>query len=232
MKFKTPLDNIQYDILKLNEAEVRKRLSLAVAKDSKKSRTMKNHWRRNKSKIMKGIKKWNKSTSGKRFHKALGRFNALRLTEGAINQIYNDYESKSTKKIPLSMSQVNDALLGLSSIETHLYLELQYYEADSEAMLQFLDIIDDFVMDSSFLKIELLNTYITGDIEQENYLLLTDIVQFFNDPKSYVYAKRSLSGLSNDDKSDELINQVKTAEGIDLSMHSNEIYEKLDGLFD
>ena len=106
---------------------------------------MKNSWRRNKHKIIKGITKWSNSTAGKRFHRALGRFNALRessayyvdgLTPGENSPIYR----------PMALDQVNDSLLGISSIETHLFLELQYYESDPEAMSQFLELVDNFVM--------------------------------------------------------------------------------------
>ena len=232
MKFKNNTDEVQYNILNLNEVELRKRLALVSrAKDHKKSRDSKNSWRRNKHKIMKGISKWSNSTAGKRFHRALGRFNALR--EAALPYYVNDLapgENEAKTRV-MSLDQVNDALLGLSSIETHLFLELQYYESDPEAMAQFLEILDNYVMDSSFLKVELLNAYRTGEIEVESWVLLTDIVQFFQDPKTYVYAKRELLGLSNDVKTKEFIDQVKTAEAMDLSKDSNLIYEELDKLF-
>ena len=86
-------------------------------------------------------------------------------------------------------------------------------------------------MDSSYLKIELVNAYSTGEIEQEDYVLLTDIVQFFQDPKMYVYAKRELLGKTNDTKSAEFLNQVQTAESFDLSMSGNDIYKEIDKLF-
>ncbi len=226
MKFKTDMDAIQYDLLKLNEIEVRKRLQIVSrAKDHKKSREMKNHWRRNKKKIIKGISKWSRSTAGKRFHRALGRFNALRES-ASINPLYTNKNI-----VNMDMKQVNDALLGLSSIETHLYLELQYYESDPEAMIQFLDIIDDFVMDSSFLKVELLVSYKTGEMEMENYELLTDIIQFFQDPKSYLFIKREMIGKSNDIKDADFTKQIEVIKNLDLSMSGNEIYNSIDELF-
>lgn len=231
MKFKTNTDEIQYNILNLNEAEVRKRLQLVgIKKDQKKSREMKNSWRRNKHKIMKGISKWSKSTAGKRFHRALGRFNALRESSAYYVDEMTPGEN-SPRMMIMDMKQVNDALLGLSSIETHLYLELQYYESDPEAMAQFLDILNNFIMDSSYLKIELVSAYSTGEIEQEDYVLLTDIVQFFQDPKMYVYAKRELLGKTNDTKSENFLTQVKTAENFDLSSPGNVIYDEIDKLF-
>lgn len=228
MKFKTNLDEVQYKVLGLNEVEVKKRLQIITKpKDHKASRTMKNNWRRNKVKMAKGIKKWNKSTAGKRFHRALGRFNALRESVA----YYYDEQTPGMNHVELTMVQVNDALLSLSSIETHLYLELQYYEADAEAMVQFLDLIDAYVKDSSVLKIELLQAYVDGKLEQENYNLLTDMIQFFQDPKAYVYTKRDLNGLSNDVDSEEFRVMMLTVKSIDPLRPSNEIYEELDKLF-
>ncbi len=201
MKFKNTTDELQYKILGLNEAELRKRLSLvSKAKDHKKSRDMKNSWRRNKHKIMKGINKWTNSTAGKRFHRALSRFNVLRESSAYYVDELTPGENTPKTRV-MTLNQVNDSLLGLSSIETHLFLELQFYEADPEAMEQFLEIVLDFELDSSFLKLELLETYRTGEIDEEDFILLVDITQFFSNPKSYIYAKRELLGLSNDTES-------------------------------
>ncbi len=230
MKFKNTIDEIQYNILNLNEIELRKRLALvSKAKDHKKSRDMKNSWRRNKHKIMKGISKWSSSTAGKRFHRALGRFNSLRESSYYVDGMTPGENEPITR--PMTLDQVNDALLGISSIETHLFLELQYYESDPEAMSQFLEIVDNFVMDSSYLKVELLNAYRTGEIDEEDFILLVDITQFFQDPKSYVYAKRELLGLTNDTDSKEFLNQVKFAEDYDKTIDSDVMYSDIDELF-
>jgi len=233
MKFKTQVDKIQYDLLNLNEGAIRKRLFIKSKKiDRKKSKLMRDHWRRNKANISKGIKKWHKSTQGKRFHRALGRFNALR--EGAFLQ-YHYYNEQTPKEVNISIDDVNNALLSLSSIETHLFLELQYYEANSEALSEFLSIIYQFVDDSSFLKESLLESYISGSISGEDYILLNDIIQFFQDPKAYMYEKRTIMGLSNDENSQDsesLKEQLNYIKNIDLMEDSNIIYEKLDELLE
>jgi hypothetical protein len=229
MKFKNDVDKLQYDLLGLNEVEVRKRLNvLTKSKDHKASRTMKNNWRRNKKSMLKGIKKWNRSTAGKRFHRALGRFNALRESVS----YYNHELTPGQNFVKLSMVQVNDALLSLSSIETHLYLELQYYEADAEAMVQFLDLLYAFVQDSSVLKIELIKAFVSGELEEENYNLLTDMIQFFQDPKMYVYAKRDLVGKRNDDDDERFRTLLKSVAAIDMTMPSREIYETIDQMME
>ena len=235
MKFKTEIDELQYNLLGLNEVEVKKRIGMAkikTAKDHNASRNMKNNWRRNKAKMTKGIKKWNKSTSGKRFHRALGRFNALRESTSGSTAYYNQELAPGLTFIELTMTQINDALLGLSSIETHLYLELQYYEADAEAMVQFLELIDAFVKDSSQLKVELLAAYVSGKLEKENYSLLTDMVQFFQDPKMYMYAKRELNGLRNDQDDEMFRAMLQAVQKSDPLAPSNETYDKLDAVFE
>lgn len=232
MKFKSNIDEVQYNMLGLNELEVKKRLQITTkAKDHKASRNMKNNWRRNKAGMKKGINKWAKSTAGKRFHRALGRFNALRESVSGSTAYYDTEMAPGTNYVELSMTQVNDALLGLSSIETHLYLELQYYEADAEAMVQFLDLLNAFLMDASQLKIELLEAYVNGKLEQENYNLLTDMVQFFQDPKMYIYAKRDLAGQRNDVDDVEFRAMMAAASAVDPMAPSNEVYEELDKLF-
>jgi len=235
MKFKTKLDEVQYKVLGLNEVEVKKRIGMAkvkTAKDHNASRNMKNQWRRNKAGMKKGIAKWNKSTAGKRFHRALGRFNALRESTSGSTAYYNQDLISGMNYVDLSMTQVNDALLGLSSIETHLYLELQYYEADAEAMVQFLELLDAFVKDSSVLKVELLAAYVSGKIEKENYDLLTDMVQFFNDPKMYMYAKRELVGMRNDQDDEMFRAMLQAVQKSDPLAPSNETFDKLDSVFE
>ena len=235
MKFKSNIDEVQFNMLGLNEVEVRKRIGMATLKkpkDHKASRNMKNQWRRNKNSMQKGIKKWNKSTAGKRFHRALGRFNALRESASGSTAFYNNDMAPGLNYVKLTMTQVNDALLGLSSIETHLYLELQYYEADAQAMVQFLDLLDAFVQDSSVLKVELLEAYVSGELEKENYDLLTDMVQFFQDPKMYMYAKRELNGMRNDQDDEMFRAMVAASIKSDLMRPSNEIYDELDAKFD
>ncbi len=233
MKFKNAKDETQFRILRLDETEVRKRLGLvSKKKDHKKSREMKNRWRRDKNSMKKGMNKWHKSTKGKRFHKALGRFNALRETAGYQYYYMNDWEGEVQEGSQnISMQKVNDALLGLSSIETHLYLELQFYESDPEAMKEFLEIVNMFLEDSIIVKESLIKAYTTGVIPSDDYLLLNDIIQFFQDPKMYVYAKRELADLSNDSDTLEFKEQVIAAESVDFAQPGNVIYDNLDKLF-
>jgi len=203
MKFKSKKDELQFKLTGLNEKTIRKRLTLAdkfkITKDHKASRKAKDNWRRNKYKIKKGMMKWHKSTAGKRFHKALGRFNALRE-----KRIIDDfYINQTIKPVKISYDMITDGLLSLSSIETHLLLELQYYEPDFEALQEYLYIIRQFMNDVYNIKKELLNSYMTGTVNSDTYVDMIEIIQLFLDPKSYLYIKRDQKGLSNDINSED-----------------------------
>ena len=89
--------------------------------DFRKSQDQKSSWRQNRFKLMKGIKKWHKSTLGKRFHRQLGRFIATRVSK---NEDFNRMET----------------LKAITSLRTHLYIEGCYYrdlESDTDFNLLF-----------------------------------------------------------------------------------------------
>jgi hypothetical protein len=88
----------------------RRRRLVTKLKDFKKSQATKGQWRKNRYKIMKGIRSFHRSTAGKRHHKAMSRFLVSR--------------EPSIKSPHLS----NEALKALSSLETHLYIERDYFE--------------------------------------------------------------------------------------------------------
>lgn len=233
MKFKNKTDEMQYKLLRLDEVEVRKRLKIvSKPKDHKRARTAKDQWRRGKLSLRKGLAKWHKSTGGKRFHRALGRFNALRETAGYQWYFHGEETVVLNKEVKyLSMDQVNDALLSLSSIETHLNIELGFYEPDPEAMSQFIEIVQMFHRDANKLRSLLMEAFSTGEIPVESYMMLNDIIQFFQDPKMYVYSKRELEGFSNDTNSIDFVEQVSLAEATNHCDPGNEIYDSIDKLF-
>ena len=85
----------------------------SIIKDAQKSSKQKENWRRNRTKMMSGIKAFHRSTQGKRFHKRLGRFLATRITDpGRTN--------------------TTEALKGVASLRTSMYSELEYYHTMTE----------------------------------------------------------------------------------------------------
>jgi hypothetical protein len=71
---------------------------------------------------MKGIKRFHKSTKGKRFHRNLGRYLATKMGKLIPDRLSKDKEEKM------------EALKALSSIITHLYIEEEYFHPLSEAI--------------------------------------------------------------------------------------------------
>jgi len=217
MKFKNEQDSIMFEALEFSEETIRKKLQIVKKSiDRKKSRDMKNNWRRNKHQLKKGIKKWHQSTQGKRFHRALGRFNSLRESKGGIDA-------------------VTEALFGLNSIETHLILELKYYEPDIEALSQFLEIFGYFNDDVHDLKEELTEAYIYGNLKEDTIQRVEEIFTFFVDPKILYYSKRESMGLSNDMNQmgeEELKNFLNDLKIIEENVFENNISSILEDIFE
>jgi hypothetical protein len=99
-------------------------------KDFRKSQSAKASWRSNRNKMMAGIKKFHKSTQGKQLHRSLGRYLATRVSKsGRFKDRYDDkYE----------------ALKGLSSLRTHLYIETGYFKSVDE-QIEFEFFMDEIV---------------------------------------------------------------------------------------
>jgi len=93
----------------------RRRKTVRRLKDFRKSSTTKASWRKNRWVYMRGIKRFHRSIQGKRLHRAMGRFLALR------------YFTK-VKPTGESLELVKDlALKAVSSIKTHFYIRQGYY---------------------------------------------------------------------------------------------------------
>lgn len=91
-------------------------------KSFRKSQDGKENWRKNRYSMMAGIKKWHGSTEGKRFHRALGRYNAT-----------HDYKREPKESFTEShFHEFVETLKALSSLRTHLFIELDYYHPLNE----------------------------------------------------------------------------------------------------
>lgn len=220
MKFKEEIDRLYYEALELNDSIIRNKLQLITKniKDRKKSLQMKNFWRTNAYKMKKAINKWHQSTQGKRFHRNLGNFLATHLTRSDLGlNIKKEELEVQNQMVDIDLDTVTNLLLGLNNIKTHLILELQYFERDSEALEEFLEIFFKFLDDAYNIEIELLKAYITGKLNINILLNIIDIFTFFIDEKQFVYEVRQINGKSNDINEDksvtkdlELLNQNKS----------------------
>lgn len=130
MKFKSILDKQKFlleierlDLLEnltedwvpskeLLELLLKKRKDLVgKLKNFRKKQAGKENWRKNRYKLMKGIKAFHKSTKGKRFHRSLGTFLATR-----------DFTNQS-------LVRRTESLKAISSLKTHLFIEGEYYKS-------------------------------------------------------------------------------------------------------
>lgn len=88
-------------------------------KNFRKSQDAKGTWRKHRADIMRGIKSFHKSTEGKRFHRNLGRFIATRTFTG--------YLTGKALGESLSFTEKSEILKAISSLKTHLFIEMEYY---------------------------------------------------------------------------------------------------------
>lgn len=97
-----------HEFIKRRSGLIRGAKNAAVSKKSKRS------WKKNRKSHMKGIKKFHKSTSGKRMHRQMGRFLATRVTQRGVQ----------------SSRMLRESLLkAISSLRTHLYIENETYQS-------------------------------------------------------------------------------------------------------
>ena len=96
-------------------------------KNFRKSQNTKSAWRKNRFTYLTGIRKFHRSIKGKRLHRSMGRFLALR-----------NFPTKRPARE--SLERVKDLVLkSSSSIRTHMYIEEGYYMSlDSQIELELL----------------------------------------------------------------------------------------------
>jgi hypothetical protein len=115
--------------------------------------------------MLKGIKRFHKSTAGKKFHRALERFIATResLQECSHKIFY--------------LTEIADILKAVSSLKTHAFIELEFYHPLSEELeyrLLFEELLP--VLDSVEKKL-LSADFSVDESEQEILLRIVDEIQ-------------------------------------------------------
>lgn len=169
LKFKKEKDEEllkkELELLKVPiEEYVIKRRKLEVGLvDAERSRLQKQNWREKRWKYLKGIRKFHRSTKGKKFHRALGRFLATREFEGSLKNYQSERDSARKvdrgdrvgewfEKVNLmGIEECREFLIGASSTLTHALIELRYYEPsmdESVGYKVFLSYLIDRYLDS------------------------------------------------------------------------------------
>jgi hypothetical protein len=149
-------------------------------KSFRKSQDAKADWRKNRYARMKGIKKFHASTEGKKMHRMLARFLATRDSRSSL------YKRESYE--PHLMGEVSETLKALSSLNTHLYIEQEYYQ-NPDDQLEFDLLMDEAVPAIHRIQLGILNSQ---DISEQDFDLLIRIV----DP---VVLNEEFKGTSIDD---------------------------------
>lgn len=117
------------------EAFIAKRRELIKPlKNFRRSQATKAAWRTHRQKFMRGVDRFRRSTTAKRFHRELGRFLATRVTrDKSKHRKVGDTTDKDRKmgtrrSEELAIYEAGAALKSLSSVKTHAYIELEYYQ--------------------------------------------------------------------------------------------------------
>jgi hypothetical protein len=95
-------------------------------KDFRRQQNTKQQWRHNRYEMMKGIKTFHRSTRGKKFHRALGRFLSTRipLSGGSLLAVRDLGESY--------LRELGEVFKALSSYKTHAWIQIDNYMSVSE----------------------------------------------------------------------------------------------------
>ena len=112
----------------LKEFIKRRRGLVKSLKSFRRSQATKASWRSNRSKFMGGIRKFHKSTQGKRFHREMGRFLATRFTGDKSHD-------RKVATEGLTVYEAGAALKALSSMKTYCFISLEYYHSLEEEVV-------------------------------------------------------------------------------------------------
>jgi hypothetical protein len=174
----------------VSEAFIKRRKKLVFGlKDFRRSQDAKASWRKNRYKILKGIKSWHKSTAGKRFHRNLGRFLSTRIFRPK-NESFDKYET----------------LKAVSSLRTHLYIEGEYYSSLDEQVdyERFVEYAQPLLIDT---EVKLLEDRVEEITEDEIELLFRlvnlnpvfeSLASFLNEEFETLKVKYESSGVDED----------------------------------
>ena len=147
--------SVDEEAIILKRTEKKKRL-----KDFRKSKLSKKSWRINRKKLEKGIKKFHRSTKGKRFHRALGR----RL---------------ATREVVRQNSEMLEFLVGVQSLKTHLTIGTKYASSIDEEvdyLLFYESIVLTIIKLEEKLSKSLISCNYNFNLTTEESVLLNDLI--------------------------------------------------------
>lgn len=108
------------------------------------SQDMKRNWRLDKNRYVSSMNKWHNSVAGKRFHRQLGRYLALRAPLYRESLVADSLD-KSSEEYNSTMAKI-----AINSMMTHLLIESLYIEPDFDEhakMREFLKMSEAYLAD-------------------------------------------------------------------------------------
>jgi hypothetical protein len=153
MKFREN-DKIEFELLELTEKDIHNKMN--IIKDYKLKKLP-----LDKENYIDGINKWSLSTPNKRFKKSIEKT----LVELEAGNFEYDVLTRS--------------LIGLSTIETHLNIELEYYERNINKMIDFISFYFKYLNDVQDIKSDVLKGLFGNEIPIDTIEKLKRIFKFF-----------------------------------------------------
>jgi hypothetical protein len=182
MKFQT-LSDIQMFLLEIDKGDLiytvnekfqptiemveefikRRRGLISKLRDFRKSQDSKRSWRQNKHKYKSAIKRFHKSTEGKKMHRKLGDFIA--------NREFRDNRYNEELDFSVRLHEVSEVLKSISSLKTHMFIESEYY-APIASQLIFEELMMECVPELSLIESSIL---FDNKLDEEKYDMLITI---------------------------------------------------------
>lgn len=129
----------------------RKREKTFEIKDFRKAQLQKHNWRAKKLKYMRGIRKFHRSIAGKKFHRSISRF---LLTRESFDRV--------------------ELLKAVSSLRTHLFIDLDYYRQLDEAV-DFEIFVEDLSDTIGYLESELIKG---REVDPKDFVVLLEALNY------------------------------------------------------
>ena len=132
-------------------------------KNHRKSSAQKANWRKNRHKMLKGIKAFHKSVQGKRFHRKLGRFLATRI-----------FRTKTSEDMAEMLLSKQGYLKGLNSAKQHLLVELEYFHQIQEQVE-----LEEFITNYAYPFFRSIEEKIMTEeaLDEDEVVFLVDLVE-------------------------------------------------------
>lgn len=159
----------------MDEFVKRRRDRVNKLRDLRKSQNALQQWRHDRERMLKGIRDFHGSTSGKRFHRELGRFLATRIAHD--KRPGRDQEQKAPRIEPhlrteaMSIYEVGAVLKALSSVKTHSYIRMEYYRPLDEE-LDYWEFLEAMLPTVASVEAKVLNEQVQDITPQEVDLLV------------------------------------------------------------